>query len=103
MTEIKVTGLTPSNSAALREVLTEMRREVPLELEASGNTVTFFIPDTGSIEVTPTTATFRVGDPLGLLGERMAKLPTRGHPRASLHAVVRKVRAGLERGERGGA
>lgn len=71
---IKIKGLTRDNTAALREVLTEE------------------IVD-GSVQVAATTATFHMDDPAELLRTRMADLPGRGHPRASLHAVVRKLDA----------
>jgi hypothetical protein len=62
----KVTGLTVSNHNAVNEVMPEVQQ--------TATTATF----------TETTA--------ALLVERMAGLPSTGHPRQSLHAVVRKLR-----------
>lgn len=69
----KLTGLSTSNVLALRIAFPGWAPE--------------------RLTVTSTTATF--ADPAVLvlqdLDEAMAKMPTRGHPRASLHAVRRKL------------
>jgi hypothetical protein len=83
MGTVKVMGLTGNNVDALKEVF-------PEAIEA------------GDLEVGRTVATFRMGDPLKFLGDGIASLRDRGHPRASLHAVVRKVRTALEKGEQSG-
>ncbi len=68
MTTTKISGLTASNVRAIRET----------------------IPN---VDTTATTATFGT-DALSarmLVEATMDRLPTRGHPRASLHAVRRKL------------
>ena len=69
-----ITRLTPSNVQALRDVFPDA--------VASGELI-----------LTATTATFAHGGARQEIESKMAELPTRGHPRASLHAVVRKLRA----------
>lgn len=74
MKKCKISGLTRDNVRALEETHQDSI--------ASGNLV-----------LTPTTATWAVS-PSGALANLegvMANLPTKGHPRASLHAVVRKL------------
>jgi hypothetical protein len=74
--ETKITGLTASNIDALKTTSKEL-------------------VDVGALELTRTTATFR-DEPQAVLryiDVTMAGLPTRGHPRASLHAVRRKIAA----------
>jgi hypothetical protein len=74
-TVTRITQLTPSNILALREVFPEA----------------VFC---GYLYLTATTATWKRQSPaqvLASLDTAMAMLPTRGHPRASLHAVRRKV------------
>ena len=68
----KITGLTANNVSALREVLGDSS-----EIHA----------------LTATTATFKITPALAvaMLNEIIASLPGRGHPRASLYAVVRKL------------
>lgn len=70
----KITGLSKNNVAALREVLGESS-----EIH----------------ELTATTATFKITPVLAVavLNDIIANLPGRGHPRASLYAVVRKLKA----------
>lgn len=72
LTETKITGLTALNVRAIREVFTEP----------------------GLVTTTATTATFH-DSPQGVAALLMVTidgLPGRGHPKASLHAVLRKVR-----------
>jgi hypothetical protein len=45
----------------------------------------------GDIVLTATTATFAADDSARTVRSAMDRLPTRGHPRASLHAVLRKL------------
>jgi len=72
----KITGLTRYNVLAIEEVFSE------------------HIAD-GSIKITHTTAVFDcpAQEALDAVTGAMSKLPTRGHPRASLHAVARKLAA----------
>lgn len=70
---VKVTGLTALNVAALREVF-------PTAIE------------NGDLRLTATTATVDVCDFSHTLAHAMSGLPGRGHPRHSLHAVLRKFR-----------
>lgn len=73
---VKINGLTRSNVSALREVL-------PEAVEA------------GHIVLTATTATWMnatsASEALSQVDWVMGQLPTKGHPRASLHAVRRKL------------
>jgi hypothetical protein len=72
----KLTGLTAANIRALREVF-------PLAVESGG------------LVLTATTATwtaFEPGEVVRAVELAMHGLPTRGHPRASLHAVLRKAK-----------
>jgi len=71
----KITGLTHFNISALREVFTSNYED-------------------GSLVLTETTATFVDCPPqeaVKALDSAMTRLPTRGHPRHSLHAVRRKL------------
>jgi hypothetical protein len=70
----KVTRLTANNVAALQELLAPQIKDK-------------------TIEVGATTAIFHMRNPAPFLRAVSAKLPTRGHPRASLHAVARKLGA----------
>lgn len=72
--QVKISGLTPSNMRALREVFAE-------EIETG-----WIVPNSGS------SATFLMAAPADFVAMQMERLPVRGHPRASLHAVVRKLR-----------
>ena len=74
---IKVTGLTPDNVSALRELATEITSQ-------SGVT---------GLELGATIATLWVKAPYEApqaIANVIATLPGRGHPRASLYAVLRK-------------
>lgn len=73
MSDVKITGLTDNNLHAIRTTL-------PAEV----------------VDTTATTATFHVDNPVQTVEVVMAGLPTRGHPRASLHAVVRKLRKAVQ-------
>ncbi|MER6605720.1 hypothetical protein ABT282_07340 [Streptomyces sp. NPDC000927] len=77
MTGIKINKLTAMNVRALEEVM-----------------------EPGEVTLTATTATFHVRDAGRVLSERMAPFPSQGHPRASLHAVLRKVLAASPTGEK---
>lgn len=68
----KVTGLTRANVQALNEVFADR-----------------------TVTTTATTATFHLpaAQAVALLRSVMAGMPSRGHPKASLHAVVRKLEA----------
>jgi len=71
----KITGLTSLNVDALREVFSHNVED-------------------GVLVLTATTATFVNETPLEVvsrLDAAMYRLPTRGHPRHSLHAVRRKL------------
>lgn len=71
----KIGGLTRLNVRALREVFPQMVND-------------------GVLVLTATTATFhgfRAEEVLKILEYVMGTLPTAGHPRASLHAVRRKL------------
>jgi hypothetical protein len=72
MTTTKITGLSPLNVRALRET-------VPADL--------------GLSELTATTATFSMDAASAhrLVATTISRLPGRGHPRQSLHAVARKL------------
>lgn len=74
---LKLTGLSPLNVAALREVFPELIER-------------------GQLTLGKTTAEFRVAHPALLLDLTIQRLPGRGHPRASLHAVKRRIRKELE-------
>jgi hypothetical protein len=69
---VKITGLSKLNVAALRETYVE-----------------------GTVELTATTATFpgTAQEALTFLNALILTLPGRAHPKASLHAVARKLRA----------
>jgi hypothetical protein len=71
----KITGLTPLNVLALRETQTDL-------VEA------------GALVLTPTTATFDMTprEAWARIEETIDGIDGRGHPRASLHAVARKLR-----------
>jgi hypothetical protein len=71
-TSTKITGLTPLNVAAIRET-------IPADL--------------GLSELTATTATFSMDAATAhrLVATTISRLPGRGHPRQSLHAVARKL------------
>jgi hypothetical protein len=69
---LKVTGLSVLNVRAIREVF-------PKAVED------------GDIVLTATTATFTADDSARTVRSVIAQLPGRGHPRASLHAVARKL------------
>lgn len=71
---IKITGLSQNNVSALREVLGDSS-------EIHSLTAT-----TATFEITPALA-------VAMLSDIIANLPGRGHPRASLYAVVRKLKA----------
>lgn len=85
MNSAKITGLTRSNINALREAC-----DYPAVTDGSGFGLHF----------TATTVTFLCGESevaasvaITWLDDVMAQMPTRGHPRASLHAVRRKLAA----------
>lgn len=67
---VKIDHLTPNNVQAIRETL-------PSEW----------------VETTATTATFEGEAPSLVVRGVIAGLPDRGHPRASLYAVLRKLEA----------
>lgn len=71
---VKVAGLSAMNVAALEDV---------------------FSPQIGdkTIELTKTTAVFHIDGAAKFVREVTAAIPVRGHPRASLHAVARKLEA----------
>jgi len=70
----KITGLTALNVRAIREVF-------PL-----------YVQD-GEITTTASTATFNMpaAEAAGLVAQAISRLPGRSHPKASLHAVSRKL------------
>lgn len=72
-----IRNLTPNNVRALREVF-----------DLDGDTLPV-------LETTATTATFYGGPAWAatMVMEEIARLPGRGHPKASLHAVLRKLKA----------
>jgi S-adenosylmethionine hydrolase len=63
---LKITGLSPLNVRAIQETMPE-------------------------VETTATTATFHGRDIYAHVTGVIRSLPGRGHPRASLHAVARKI------------
>jgi hypothetical protein len=71
---VKITGLTALNVRALEETMR---------------------PDLGLVKLTATTATFAQDAPQALATIEMtiSYLPGNAHPKASLHAVARKLRA----------
>lgn len=73
---VKITGLSANNVAALRETIVGFETWV---------------------EITATTAIFSTSaqDALNCVNETIAQLPGRGHPRASLYAVARKLKKQL--------
>lgn len=83
---LKITGLSPLNVSAIHETSEQLRSR----------------PGVVSIATTPTTAVFEVTERHAAetaVAYVAANLPDRGHPRASLHAVRRKLeaaRVGLE-------
>jgi hypothetical protein len=71
---LKITGLSYLNVEAIREVF-------PKAVED------------GDIVLTATTATFAADDAERTVRYAISQLPGRGHPRASLHAVARRLGA----------
>jgi len=79
--QLKITGLTLNNTDALEIVRDELLAQ----------------PGVHDVTITRTTAVFRVDAPHQARRAVLnvtADLPGRGHPRASLHAVARKLIAG---------
>lgn len=79
--ETKITGLTPDNVDAIRKVFVLANDRDLLEGE---------LP---FVTTTATTATFNVTPEQAarIVNETIHQLPGRGHPKASLHAVLRKL------------
>ena len=77
--ETKISGLTASNVRALRETFPDSLAE-------------------GNLKLTATTATWSVPAHAALtaLDGAMSLMPSKGHPRASLYAVVRKLVKAME-------
>lgn len=80
-----ITRLTPLNVRALRECFPNQVKQ-------------------GFLVLTATTATWETHTPESALIQvetMIRRLPTRGHPKASLHAVARKLRAHPKHGPQG--
>jgi hypothetical protein len=77
---VKITGLSPLNVRALRETTAD---------------------NAARVKLTATTATFDTSaqDALNYVNQIIASLPGRAHPKASLHAVARKLRAQVLNGQ----
>lgn len=99
-TTTKVTGLTGLNVQALNELLqapvaatSPEQRVLTVERFRQDPVVVKFPRPTFDVEVTRTTATFGTDarSAYAWLQGVIDRLPGRGHPRASLHAVARKL------------
>lgn len=86
MEEIKITGLTASNVAAIKEVWPDgVMGTLPgddITVTTTGSTATFKRTNGGEVAS---------GNLLAVIQHGMNRYPMRGHPRAFLHAVRRKV------------